>query len=140
MFKIAAVVIIVLALVVALVPAFTNCSYNGKVLTLQNGKTVAMKCTWSAKAELALGVPLLGVGVLMLVSRRKETIRAMSILGVVLGVLVILIPTSLIGVCASADMNCNAILKPTMIVSGIILVMVGLAALIMNERRTESAT
>jgi hypothetical protein len=140
MFKIAAVVIIVLALVVALVPAFTNCSYNGKVLTLQNGKTVAMKCTWSAKAELALGVPLLGVGVLMLVSRRKETIRAMSILGVVLGVLVILIPTSLIGVCASADMNCNAILKPTMIVSGIILVMVGLAALIMNERRTETAT
>jgi hypothetical protein len=139
MFKIMAVVIMILALVVALVPAFTNCSYNGRVLTLQNGKTVAMKCTWSAKAELALGIPLLGVGVLMLLGRRKETIRSMSVMGAVLGVLVILIPTSLIGVCASADMDCNAILKPTMIVSGILLILVSLAALILNERRADSA-
>lgn len=139
MFKIIAVVIMILALVVAIVPAFTNCSYDGRVLTLQNGKTVAMKCTWSAKAELALGIPLLAVGVLMLVSRRKETIRAMSILGLVLGVLVILIPTSLIGVCASADMDCNAIMKPTMIVSGIILILVSAVAFILNERRTETA-
>ena len=138
MFKIIAVVIMILALVVALVPAFTNCSYEGRVLTLQNGKTVAMKCTWSAKTELVLGIPLLG-GVLMLVSRRKETIRAMSILGVVLGVLVILIPTTLIGVCVSAAMDCNSVLKPTMIVCGIILILVSVAALILNERRTETA-
>ena len=62
MFKIIAVVILVLALVVILVPQFTNCSAEGRTLTLQNGKTVAMKCTWSAKAELALGIPLLAVG------------------------------------------------------------------------------
>lgn len=138
MFRILAAIIIILALVVMLVPQFTNCSADGKVLTLQNGKTVAMKCTWSAKAELALGVPLLVVGVLMALSRRKETIRSLSLLGAVLGVLVILIPTSLIGVCSSADMNCNAILKPTMIVSGILLILVSLAALILNERRADA--
>ena len=60
-------------------------------------------------------------------------------LGVVLGVLVILIPTSLIGVCASAEMDCNAVLKPTMIVSGILLILLSLAALVLNERKADSA-
>jgi uncharacterized membrane protein HdeD (DUF308 family) len=138
MFKIAAVVLIILALIVILVPQFTNCAAAGKVLTLQNGKTVAMKCAWSARAELALGIPLLAIGVLLAVSRRKETIRSLSILGAIEGVLVILIPTTLIGVCASAAMDCNSVLKPTMIVCGVLTVLVSLAALVLNERRTEN--
>jgi hypothetical protein len=139
MFKIIAVVVLILALVVMLVPQFTNCSADGRSLTLQNGKTVAMKCLWSARAELALGVPLLALGVLMALSRRKETIRALSALTVIIGVLVILIPSELIGVCASADMDCNSIMKPTMIVSGILIILAGLAALVLNERRKGEA-
>jgi hypothetical protein len=138
MFKIIAIIIVILALVVIIVPQFTNCSAEGKTLTLQNGKTVAMKCAWSARAELALGIPLLALGVLMAVSRRKETIRSLSILDVILGVLVILIPTSMIGVCASAAMDCNSILKPTMIVCGILVILAGLAALVLNERKKEN--
>jgi hypothetical protein len=139
MFKIIAVVILILALVVILVPQFTNCTADGRTLTLQNGKTVAMKCTWSAKAELALGIPLLALGVLMAISRRKETIRSLSILAGVIGVLVILIPSSLIGVCASADMDCNSIMKPTMIVCGILIILASLAALVLNERKRDEA-
>jgi hypothetical protein len=139
MFKIIAVVILILALVVILVPQFTNCSADGRTLTLQNGKTVAMKCTWSAKAELALGIPLLALGVLMAVSRRKETIRSLSIVAGIIGVLVILIPSSLIGVCASADMDCNSIMKPTMIVCGILIILASLAALVLNERKRDEA-
>jgi hypothetical protein len=137
MFKIIAVIIVILALVVVIVPQFTNCSAEGKTLTLQNGKTVAMKCAWSARAELALGIPLLALGVLMAVSRRKETLRSLSILDVILGVLIILIPTSMIGVCASAAMDCNSILKPTMIVCGILVILAGLAALVLNERKKD---
>jgi Domain of unknown function (DUF4418) len=125
--------------VVVLVPQFTNCSAEGRTLTLQNGKTVAMKCTWSAKAELALGVPLLGLGILMAVSRRKETIRSLSILAVIIGVLVILIPSTLIGVCASAEMDCSSILKPTMIVCGIVVILASVAALVLNERKKDEA-
>ena len=139
MFKILGVIIIILALIVMLVPQFTNCSAEGRTLILQNGKTVPMKCTWSARAELALGIPLLALGVLMLLSRRKETVRYLSVLGVILGVLVILIPTSIIGVCAGVDMDCHAILKPTMIVSGILIILVSLAALVLNERKADSA-
>jgi len=137
MLKIVAVILIVLALVVIIVPQFTNCSADGRVLKLESGKTVPMKCTWSARAELALGIPLLALGALMFVSRRKETIRALSILSAILGILVILIPTSIIGVCMAADMSCNSILKPTMIVSGIIITAAALAGLVINERTTE---
>jgi len=135
-FKILAVILIVMALLVIIVPQFTNCSADGRTLTLESGKQVAMKCAWSARAELALGIPLLVLGILLLVARLKETIRSLSILGVVLGILIILVPTSLIGVCIAADMDCNAILKPTMIVAGILTILASLAALALNERKT----
>ena len=135
MFKVLAVIIIILALIVIIVPQFTNCDADGRSLTLESGKQVPMKCLWSARAELALGIPLLVLGVLMLLARVKETTRSLSILGVVQGILIILIPTSLIGVCMAPDMICNSILKPTMLVVGIVTILVSLVALGFNERR-----
>ena len=137
MFKVVAGILIVLALIVIIVPQFTNCAAEGRSLTLDNGKTVLMKCAWSARAELALGIPLLALGALLALARRKETVRSLSILGAIIGVLVILIPTSLIGVCASAMMDCNSILKPTMIVCGILALLASIAALVLNETKAE---
>jgi hypothetical protein len=139
MFKVVAAILIMLALIVIIVPQFTNCAADGRSLTLENGKTVLMKCVWSARAELALGIPLLAIGILLALARRKETIRSLSILGTIIGVLVILIPTSLIGVCASAMMNCNSVLKPTMIVCGILVLLAGIAALVLSEIKAEKA-
>jgi uncharacterized membrane protein HdeD (DUF308 family) len=134
-FKILAVILVVLALVVIIVPQFTNCDADGRSLTLEGGKQVPMKCLWSARAELGLGIPLLVLGIIMLLTRRKETTRSLSILGVVQGILIILVPTSLIGVCMSSEMDCNSILKPTMLVAGILTILVSLVALGFNERR-----
>ncbi len=134
MFKILAVILIILALIVIIVPQFTNCDADGRSLTLESGKQVPMKCLWSARAELALGIPLLVLGILMLLARVKETTRSLSILGVLQGILIILIPTSLIGVCVSG-MKCSDILKPTMLVVGIVTILVSLVALGFNERK-----
>jgi hypothetical protein len=134
--RILAVVLIVLALIIIVVPQFTNCYYDGRTLTLESGKQVPMKCLWSARAELITGIPLLVLGILMAVTPRKEPTRSLSILAVVLGALTILVPTALIGVCASADMHCNSILKPTVIVAGILTVLAALAVLVLNERKT----
>jgi hypothetical protein len=138
MIRILAIILIVLAIVVIVVPQFTNCSAEGRTLTLESGKQVAMKCAWTARGEIATGVPLLVLGLLMAVWPRKQSTRSLSILAVVQGAFVILLPTSLIGVCMSADMDCNAILKPTMIVAGIVIILVALAALVLNERKTAS--
>jgi len=137
MFKIAAVIIVVLALVIGILPQFTDCQSQGKALTLQNGKTVPMKCHWTAIAEIGMAVPLLGVGTVMGVTKRKESRRIIAGLGMLLGVFVILLPTRLIGVCASADMLCNSIMKPTLILSGIVIIAISLAALVVSERRPE---
>lgn len=135
--KVAAVLIVILALVIAIVPQFTDCQSQGRALQLSTGKTVAMKCHWSATAELALAIPVAVVGLLLGFSRRKESIRNLSILGIVLGAVAILVPTVLIGVCASPDMICNSVMRPVLILMGTLLVAISVVTLIASGRITE---
>jgi hypothetical protein len=103
-----------------------------------------MKCHWTAMAAPAVAVPLLIVGGLMFFSRCRETLLALSLLGAVLGVFAILLPTYLIGVCASDEMLCNIEMKPTMIFSGAVTLGAGLIGLVLagkarSGRFTEAA-
>lgn len=113
---------IVMALVMGILPAFTDCQSQGRSLELANGKTVAMKCHWTGIASIAVAVPLGLVGISEILSKRKETSNVLSILGVTLGAFAILLPTSLIGVCANPDMLCNMIMKPALILTGSIAI------------------
>ena len=135
--KVLAVVLVVLAVLISVVPQFTDCQSQGRALTLQDGRQVPMKCHWTARSELVLGIPLFVVGVALFFSRRKETRTSLSILGVVLGALVILLPTGLIGVCASADMVCNSVMSPALILCGSLVVVVSLASLFLTLMRGE---
>ena len=124
-------VIIILALVIAIVPLFTDCQSQGKAITLASGQTIPMKCHWTGRAALAMAFPLAAVGLLMVVSRRKETQRALSIVAAVSGIMVILLPTYLIGVCASPDMICNMFEKGTLILAGVLTLAAGLVGLLL---------
>jgi hypothetical protein len=119
--KVAGIIIVVLALVVGIVPQFTDCESQGRALTLTNGNTAPMKCHWTAMAALGMAIPLLALGGVMAFSRRKEAQRALSMLGVAMGTVVALLPTYLIGVCANAMMLCNNIMEPTLILSGVLI-------------------
>jgi hypothetical protein len=116
--KLAAGLMILLALVIGIVPQFSDCESQGRALTLADGRQIPMKCHWTAQAEVGLAVPLLATGLLMTTSRRKETLRNLSFLGIILGAFVIMLPTVLIGVCGNPDMICNSIMKPFLILSG----------------------
>jgi hypothetical protein len=131
------IVIIVLALVIGVLPQFTDCQSQGRSLTLENGKNVPMKCHWTAIAEIGMAVPLAAIGGMLLFSKRKETWMTLSIIGMVLGVLVILFPTILIGVCTSAMMLCNNLMKPTLILSGILVIAINVVILIGSLRMKE---
>ena len=133
-------IIIILALVIAIVPLFTDCESQGKAITLANGKTIPMKCHWTGRAALAMAFPLATVGLLMVVSRRKETQRALSIVAVVSGIMVILLPTYLIGVCAGADMLCHMIEGPVLILAGVLALAAGLVGLFLTRRLDQSAS
>jgi hypothetical protein len=125
-----AVILIILALIVGIVPQFTDCLAQGRAIELPNGNSLPMKCHWTRQAEVAVALPLLAVGVLMLLSRRRSTLRILAAVALVLGVSAILIPATLIGVCASAEMICNMLMRPILLFAGILIVATSVVALV----------
>jgi hypothetical protein len=138
MWKIMGGIIIVLALVIGILPAFTDCLSQGRTLELANGKTVPMKCHWTGIAEIGVAVPLLLVGIFDITSKRKESFTILSILGVVLGVLAILFPTVLIGVCANPDMLCNMVMKPALVLSGALAIIASIIVFVSSRKIVET--
>jgi hypothetical protein len=83
--------------------------------------------------ERRAAIPLFALGALMFVSRRKETRRALAVPSALLGVVVMLLPTALIGVCAASGAVCRSSMLPTMLVAGGLTVALSLAYLAVNE-------
>ncbi|RPI30682.1 MAG: DUF4418 family protein [Chloroflexota bacterium] len=132
--KLMGVLLVVLALVVGIVPLFTDCLSQGRALTTTDGKTVPMKCHWTAIAEIGAAIPLGLVGIFNITSKRKETFSTLSLLGMGLGALIIAFPTVLIGVCANPSMICNMIMKPTLIAAGTLAIAASLVVFVISVR------
>lgn len=138
--KVIAVILIIFGLVIGIVPQFTNCEAHGSSMDMAHGEEMAsstsmpMRCYWSAQAEMAVAGPMLVVGGFMTVSRNKESHRILTVLGIVLGVFAILIPTYLIGVCASFEMLCNSLMKPLLIFGGTVVAVASLIGLAVANR------
>lgn len=138
MFKVLGVALIVLALVTAILPQYTDCHSQGKVLTLANGNTTDMKCHWTARAELTTSIPLIGVGAMLSFSRRRESWRNLSIVGVILGAFVIALPTKLIGVCSSG-MPCHTVMQPVSVAVGSLMIVTSLTGIVLAQRTKEQS-
>jgi hypothetical protein len=129
--------LIILAIAIATVPHFNTCEYHGKFITMMNGATTPMKCSWSAQAEVVVGAGLLTVGILMLASHKKETISFLSIIGIVLGAAVILVPTRVIGVCASL-MPCHTFMQPFLAAMGSLTIALCITGLVVSLTSKDS--
>ena len=132
--KIAAVIIILLAVVVGITPQLTECLSHGRSIEMPGGRSLPMKCHWTARAEIAMAVPLLLCGVSLLLCRRKESWRLVALFTAALGVFVALLPTVMIGVCASPSMACCALMKPTLTLAGILLTVLGVLCFLLAGR------
>lgn len=130
--KIIAAVLIVAGLVLIFVPSFYTCQANGKAIQLPGGKSIPMKCYWTARAETSMGVLLLAVGSFLFISRRLESKRFLSILALLLGIFIILFPTALIGVCTNPDMSCVILMKPILLLIGVVTGALGIIAAAWN--------
>jgi hypothetical protein len=135
--KVGGIFLLVLAVAIAVVPQLTDCHSQGRTLTLANGTKIDMKCHWTAQAELALALPLAGVGAFMAFGRRRTDPRSLGALGMLLGAAVIAIPVALIGVCSNSMMLCNSIMQPTLILLGTLAIAASLAVMVMGLRRQE---
>jgi hypothetical protein len=137
--KIIAVLIVVSALLIGAIPLFTDCESQGRAIKLPDGRLIPMKCHWTGQAELALALPIAAVGGLLIFSRRRESRRNLGVLGIVLGAAAILVPVTLIGVCASSDMLCNSVMRPALILLGTLVVAFSLANAAWPGQRMEQA-
>jgi len=160
--KVLAILIVIAGLVIAVAPQYTNCEAQGGTMptamttvastTLSPLTTMAsmqtsvattivpkMKCLWSARGALAVGVSLAVAGALLFFARRKETRRALSIVGALLGLSAILLPTTLIGTCGSDGAVCNTTMKPIMLVAGGLAVAASVLVLVVNELKRDEA-
>ncbi len=134
LFKYFGVFLVVIAVGLAALPMFTDCQSQGKSIALANGKTVPMKCHWTGVAELATGVPLAAVGVMMVTTKRKDSLTYLSVLGVVLGGVAIALPNKLIGVCAMPTMLCHSVMSPGLTAGGAVAAATGVVGIIMAQR------
>jgi hypothetical protein len=137
MLKVMGIILIIVALVIAIVPQFTDCYSQGKQIDLGNGKLIPMKCHWSAMGEIVIAIPLMVVGILMLILKRKETFYVLSIIAIILSILIILLPAKMIGVCATPTMICVTTMKPILIISGVVSIIASLIALYFSSRIKE---
>jgi hypothetical protein len=53
---------------------------------------------------------------------------------------IILLPTTLIGVCGNPDMVCNSIMKPALVFMGVLVAGISLAVVVRNWRQEPDIT
>ena len=77
----------------------------GKMLELVSGKEVPMKCHWTGQAAIAVSVIMIVVAVMALLAKKEY--KSLMVVNAVAAVVLFLVFTSLIGVCASETMRCQ---------------------------------
>ena len=77
----------------------------GKMLELVSGKTVPMKCHWAGQAAIAISIIIIAVAVMAFLAKKEY--KGLMVVNTVAAVVLFLVFTKLIGVCASAEMRCQ---------------------------------
>ena len=129
--------LMVLAVALMVLPAFSDCQSQGKALTTSTGKEIPMKCHWTGLAEIGVGVPLLAVGAMMTVNRRRSNAMNLGFMGILLGGLAIAFPAFIIGVCATPTMICHTLMKPALMTLGSVVIVGSLAAMVTSRKLAE---
>jgi drug/metabolite transporter (DMT)-like permease len=84
-----------------------------------------MPCGYTARAETGIGALIVVAGSLLIVRNTRETRQAVGVFTIATGVLVILFPTVLIGMCKLADHPCRMLTLPALEILGVIVVIIG---------------
>ncbi|MEI6292246.1 MAG: DUF4418 family protein [Methanomicrobiales archaeon] len=120
--------LVLLGIVVALTSwiIFPVCEIHGLYTETKTGTKLPMPCGYTARAETGMGAIIIVAGALLIARSSRETRQAVGVFSVATGVLVILFPTLLIGMCKLADHPCRQLTLPVLEVLGIFVIVVGI--------------
>ena len=91
-----------------------------KMLTLTTGKEVHMKCFYTAQAAIGVAVIALVAAIVVILAQKDH--KKVQLVNIACGVVLFLLFTSLIGVCASPDMACRTTAVWGKVVAGVTVV------------------
>lgn len=98
-----------------------------------------MKCHWTARAEIGIGLLLAVFGVISIVVSSVHIRLGLHIGAGLTGILAASVPTVLIGVCAMPGMHCHAIAAPSILVISLLVVVTSILSSFYLIRQSRSS-
>ena len=82
-------------------------------------------CFWAERAVLGMGIVLAILSVVRIFERDEGERRGLSLAAACLGVLIACAPGVLIDLCMMATMRCHTIMRPFVLIVGVLVALVG---------------
>jgi glucose uptake protein GlcU len=123
---------LVIGLLIAIGPQtlFPVCEVMGEMV---------MHCHWTAQAELGIGLVIALLGLAGIIFSSKDLRLGLSISLFLNGLLALLVPSVLIGVCPGAHMPCHILTLPALSVLSALLVVISVinGIVLFKDRKVE---
>jgi hypothetical protein len=120
-------VLVLLGIIIILTPwfIFPVCEQHGLFMVLQSGVKMPMPCGWTARAEAGIGALIAVAGALLIAKPTQDTKQAVGVFSIAAGLLVILFPTVITGMCKLADHPCRTLTLPGLEILGAAVIIIG---------------
>ena len=123
---------VIAGLLIAIGPKtfFAVCNSDGEM---------TMKCFYVAQTELAIGIAIAVLGIVLALLKDNVAQITASIALALNGIITILIPDVLIGVCKNAHMHCNAFTRPALNILGAVVIILAVVGAVLFRKKENKA-
>lgn len=100
-----------------------------------SSEDMIMRCYYTAQTELALGIEIAIFGVILAIQKSRAAQAATSISLALSGIITLLVPNVLIGVCDGIHMHCHAVAKPALSLLGVAVIIAAIISFVLLYRK-----
>lgn len=96
-----------------------------------NAEGMYMSCHYSQETVSAIGALVAVLAIVYLASKKAGARRGISLVSALAGLLVVAVPTVIVGVCPMPTMHCHLYFLPSSILLGVIIAATGIAGVVL---------
>lgn len=101
------------------------------------GEDHIMACHWAEQSVIGVGAALTVMALITLIARDGGIRKGISLAMIPTAVLAVSIPGGLINLCMMSDMRCRSVMRPAVMIIGILIAVMALVNVIIEFRRKE---